>query len=64
MKTYKETTQRNGKEYVRIFHDMDGGTHYKWLKFSIDGKDYPVGSFDILRYEEIKWEHTEEIKGI
>lgn len=51
----------NGTVRVRRFIDMDGGCHFKWIFFSMDGKEYPVGSFDILRKHEIDWENTKEV---
>ena len=61
-KRYKETTiKEDGCEWIREFVDMDGGIHFKWTSFSINGKFYPVGSFDVLRYEEIDWSKVKEI---
>lgn len=59
---YRERTIRNHHVYVREFVDMDGGCHFMWTLFSISGKIYPVGSFDILRAENIDWGHTKVIE--
>lgn len=57
--TYRETVQKPHGVCVREFVDMDGGVHYKWTRFQIDGREYPVSTaFDILRHEEIDWANT------
>ena len=60
-KRYRERVIANHHVKVREFVDLDGGCHYKWLRFTLAGREYPVGSFDILRHEEIDWAHTKEI---
>ena len=62
MKTYEEKiTLKDGTEKVRRFFDMDGGAHFKWTFFSLGGKEYPIGSFDILLYHEIDWSNTKAV---
>ena len=58
---FRERTIKNHHVHVREFVDMDGGSHYKWTFFSCAGKEYPIGSNDIIRHEDIDWEHTKSI---
>ena len=60
---YRESTIRNHHRYVREFLDMDAGCHFKWVSFSISGKKYDIGSFDIVRKEDIDWNHTKEVSA-
>lgn len=46
---------------IREFTDMDNGCHYRWTRFILAGREYPIGSFDILRHDDIDWKHTKEI---
>ena len=59
---YVETIVRNGVVHVRRFRDMDGGCHYKWVSYHIGRKEYPIGSFDILRHENIDWTHVRKVR--
>ena len=62
MKSYEEnTTMQNGTVRVRRFEDIDDGYHFKWTFFSLGGKEYPIGSGDILCRHEIDWGNTIEI---
>ena len=61
--TYKERRIVDHHVQERVFRDMDGGSHFKLLSFSISNRQYPIGSGDILRAEEIDWEHTKEVKA-
>lgn len=58
---YRERKIVNRHIHIREFVDMDGGCHYKWTRFTISGREYPVGSFDILRKENIDWGRTKKI---
>ena len=58
---YRERLVKNHHVHIREFVDMDNGCHYRWTFFSLAGKSYTIGSFDILRHEDIDWKHTKPI---
>ena len=58
---YRERRIVNHHIQIREFVDIDGGIHYKWVLFSISGREYPIGSFDILRSENIDWKNTKKV---
>ena len=60
---YVERTVKNHHVHVREFVDMDAGCHFKWVRFTLSNKEYPIGSFDIIRRESIDWTHTKVAKS-
>lgn len=58
--TYRERRIVDHHVQERVFRDMDGGSHFKLLSFSISNRQYTIGSGDVLRAEEIDWNKTKE----
>lgn len=58
---YRERKVKHHHVHVREFVDMDAGGHFKWVKFTIASRQYPIGSFDIIRREDIDWGRTKVV---
>ena len=54
----RETTFRDGAVIERYLADMDGGAHFKVTRMTLDGKDIPVGSIDVVLPQDVDWDNA------